>query len=1229
MTRRLYLGVSLALLVALSGGCGDPEDGLSPPVSSLTQHGTVAPFPKLLASDGAAYDQFAYAVSVSGDTALVGAMYDDDRGMNSGSVYVFSRAGSGWSEQQKLTASDGAMADSFGSSVSVSGQVALIGASGSDHRATNAGSAYVFARSGTTWSEQQKITAADGATNDMLGHAVSAMGSTALVSAHFDDDRGSGSGSVYVFERAGTTWSQKQKLTASDGGVDHYFGFSVALDTDAALVGAYWDDDRGIESGSAYLFERVGTTWSQQQKFTAFDGATKDNFGNAVSISGNSVLVAARYDDDRGTDSGSAYVFTRTGTAWSLEQKITAPDGEANDYFGISAGLAGGQAVMGAQGDDDHGASSGSAYVFARSGTAWSQRNKLTASDGEAKENFGNMVALSGGTVLVGARADDDKGTYSGSAYLFSLCQNTTLVNSALETKVTGHNAGAGAHFGTSVSVSGNTAVVGAPDRSQGAGWGFIYSRSGTGWTYVRNIVPNDGAITDQHSFSVSLSKVTAMFGAYNDDDRGKDSGSAYIWTRNGTQWSQQAKLTASDGAAGDRLGRAVSVSGDTALAGAYRAYARGLSSGTAYIFTRGGSAWSQQGKLTASDGKGGDYFGYAASVSGDTALVGAYTSDPKGGSSGSAYIFTRSGTAWSQQAKLTAKDGAHSDSFGWSVSVSDTTALVGAYEDDDRGKNSGSAYLFSRSGTKWTEQTKFTAGDGVASDNFGWAVAVDGDTSMVGSLNHDYAASDSGAVYFFKGSIVCDKLASNGSSCSAGGQCDSGHCVDGVCCDTACGGVVDDCQACSTSTGAAVNGTCKVLAAGATCRASAGGCDVSETCDGSSTVCPGDGWRPASFTCRSATGPCDQEEKCTGSSALCPTDGLKTSGATCRASAGACDLVETCSGSSALCPADGHKASGTTCRAVAGPCDLQETCSGSSALCPTDQFKVASTTCRVASGLCDKAETCTGISAACPGDGFKSSGATCRLPAGPCDQTETCSGSSSACPGDGYKLSGAICRAAAGACDQAETCKGSSTACPADIGKPNGASCLNGSGQCQGGTCMLFPDAGVPDQGIPDVGTPDVGVPDKSIPDVGTPDVGVPDKSIPDVSVPDMSNPDQGIPDVGAPDKGKPDMGKPDVGVPDQGSSDKGTPDAGAPDVGSPDQGTADKGSPDRGAPDKGSPDVGLQGDGPLTPGAEGEAGGGETGCSCDTSGDPGSMPGGVLLFCAVLAFARRRRTS
>ncbi|MCD4829204.1 MAG: T9SS type A sorting domain-containing protein [Candidatus Cloacimonetes bacterium] len=374
---------------------------------------------KALADDGVAGDNFGVSVSISGDYAIVGAHDDDDNADNSGSAYIFHRSGTVWSQQAKLTAADGDAMDSFGYSVSISGDYAVVGAFGDDDNGNLSGSAYIFHRSETDWSQQAKLTASDGATDDNFGYSVSISGEYAIIGAFFNEANGVRSGSSYIFYRNETVWTQAGKLAPEDGNHGDNFGYSVSISGDDAIAGAWGDDVNGDFSGSAYMFHRSGTVWTQQTQLTAADGAAYDMFGHSVSISGDDAIVGAFGDEDNDVISGSSYVFHRIGTAWTQQAKLTADDGADEDLFGYSVSISGDYAVVGASCDDDNGNLSGSAYMFHRSGTVWSQQAKLTADDGAIGDLFGHTVSISGDYAVVGAFHDDDNGDNSGSAYLF------------------------------------------------------------------------------------------------------------------------------------------------------------------------------------------------------------------------------------------------------------------------------------------------------------------------------------------------------------------------------------------------------------------------------------------------------------------------------------------------------------------------------------------------------------------------------------------------------------------------------------------------------------------------------------------------------------------------------------------------------------------------------------------------------------------------------------------
>ena len=612
--------------------------------------------------------------------------------------------------------------------------------------------------------EDAKLTPSDGAAHDNAGYSVSVSGDTIVVGAYRDDDSGSASGSAYVFEKSSGGWMEVAKLTASDAAAHDEFGVSVSVSGATVVVGARLDDDNGLSSGSAYVFEKPVGGWmdaTEVAKLTASDAAAHDWFGWSVSVSGDTIVVGAYGEDDNGYFSGSAYVFEKPSGGWmdaTQTAKLTASDGVAWDYFGYSVSVSGATVVVGAYGNDGNGSNSGSAYVFERPSGGWAnatQTAKLTASDGAADDVFGVSVSVSGDTVVVGANWDDDNGSASGSAYVFE--KPVGGWTDATETaKLTASDASASDHFGVSVSVSGDTVVVGAHwdnDKGINSGSAYVFEKPVGGWMDVAEtakLTASDGTPDDYFGYSVSVSGATVVVGAGWDDDNGYNSGSAYVFERPVGGWVDAAhtKLTPSDGAADDGFGYSLSVSGATVVVGAPWNDDNGSDSGSVYVFERSSEGWwdtTETAKLTASDRAPGDHFGVSVSVSGATVVVGAHGDDTW---YGAAYVFEKSNGGWTETAKLTASDAVSYDFFGTSVSVSGDTVAVGAFGD---GSNSGSAYVFEKPVGGWmdaTETAKLMASDATAVHYFGHSVSVSGATIVVGAYGDD---SGSGAAYVFE----------------------------------------------------------------------------------------------------------------------------------------------------------------------------------------------------------------------------------------------------------------------------------------------------------------------------------------------------------------------------------------------------------------------------------------------------------------------------------------------
>ncbi len=433
---------------------------------------------KVVAADRFDTDWYGYASAISGDYAIVGAYLEDEDASGAstigqaGSVYIYERDADGvWNEVQKIVASDRGLNDEFGYAVSLSGDYAVIGARWEDQDASggstmfNSGSAYVFERnSGGTWVEVQKIVTSDRAISDEFGSTVSISGDYLIIGAEDEDEDVSGSGtltsagSAYIFERdGGGVWNEVQKIVASDREFQDKFGHAVGISGDYAIIGAEEEDHDAAggaalsEAGSAYIFERnSGGIWIEVQKIVAGDREANDEFGKSIAISGTYAIIGAAFEDHDETggafmsNAGSAYVFERDGAGvWNEAQKIVASDRATQDDFGWSVAIDGDQLVVGANLEDENesgGATmtdAGSAYVFKRTAGSWTEVSKIVSSDRDVDDLFANSVGISGNYVIAGTRWEDHDvggGAFmdrAGSAYFFegASCESSNSIS--------------------------------------------------------------------------------------------------------------------------------------------------------------------------------------------------------------------------------------------------------------------------------------------------------------------------------------------------------------------------------------------------------------------------------------------------------------------------------------------------------------------------------------------------------------------------------------------------------------------------------------------------------------------------------------------------------------------------------------------------------------------------------------------------------------------------------
>ena len=439
----------------------------------------------------------------------------------------------------------------------------------------------------------------------------------------------------------------------------------------------------------------------QQAYIKASNTGGSDMFGAAVAMSGDTVVIGAPEEDGDATgvngnqnggtyESGAAYVFVRDGATWHQQAYLKASNTGFNDRFGYSVAIDGDTIVIGARGEDSwatgvngdqnlsNAFSAGAAYVFVRNGETWSQQAYLKASNTQGSDFFGHSVAISGNTIVVGALGED---------------------SSARE-------------------INGNQNDNSAPQ----AGAAYVFVRSGNAWSQQAYLKGSNTAFGYFFGSSVSISDDTVVVGAH----RTQITGAAYVFVRNGSTWAEQAYLRASNPDSFDMFGAAVSISGNTLVVGAPEEASNGGQSdnstgaaGAAYIFVREGSTWTQQAYLKASNTNQGDNFGRSVAISGEAVVIGASLEDSNAAGidgnqadnsatdSGAAYVFVRNGDTWSQQAYLKASNTDASDQLGYAVAISSDTVVVGATLEDSlaTGVNgsqgndffdTGASYIFS-----------------------------------------------------------------------------------------------------------------------------------------------------------------------------------------------------------------------------------------------------------------------------------------------------------------------------------------------------------------------------------------------------------------------------------------------------------------------------------------------------------------------------------------------------
>ncbi len=611
--------------------------------------------------------------------------------------------------------------DETGYDVAASGSRVVVGRPGSHGRV---GSAIVQRRDGDSWVLEKLLQPFDSPSGAAFGLSVAIDGDRIVIGAPFDGASGMQSGSVYVYDRSGTNWL----LTAKIAGQDAFslFGFDVAISGPTIAVADLSSFDERVK-----IFRETGGILSLETSVVAPGGAPGALFGQSVALSGDRLAAGAPAAD---SNTGAVYVFERGTGDWSTAVRLFPSSQQTGERFGTSVALAGDRLVAGAPRSDVPTTDAGLARVFRFDGLFWTEETTLAENDnwasfqGGSGDKFGESVAIDGDTILVGAPGKDDKATDAGATYAFTRNEGEWI----FQQKFLAPGGWFDWDFGHAVAVAGAVGFAGAPATSAGTSPGAVFALP----CFAQSArLPRPSALEgERFGFSVSACGETLLVGAPFAGPEGEENtGSASVWVPKGTAWEMEAELVPAEPDRFSLYGFTVSLSGDTAAIGSNGARVGGVRLGAVFVFVRSGGAWTEEQKVSPPGLLSSDAFALAVAIDGDTMVASAYLDDDFGENAGSAYVFTRSGGAWSLEQQIFPGETVPFAHFGASLAISGDTIVVGAPNDEFGHVGIGAAYVFTRSGGVWTREAKLVADVPAIGDRFGTSVAVSGDTIAVG----------------------------------------------------------------------------------------------------------------------------------------------------------------------------------------------------------------------------------------------------------------------------------------------------------------------------------------------------------------------------------------------------------------------------------------------------------------------------------------------------------------
>ncbi|MEQ8852337.1 Calx-beta domain-containing protein [Gimesia sp.] len=739
-------------------------------------------------------DRTGSSVAIDGDYLVVGAPYNNFRGINAGAAYIYKRNLNGtpdvyfddfWEFETALFPSDGQDYDTFGSKVAIDGNTIVVNGYNRSHDDPNLqnGCVYIYTKQGSDWNNATEtiLTNSDPDFDATFGYEFdiddNQLVVTALTAPFISNEVDYGA--VYVYTNTDSNWltATKTKIVTTN---NEGYGISVGINGDSLIVGSFGKEIYGSHNGAAYIYTKGESGWSDatEFKFTPDNLTEPTRYGVSVSIDDNTAAVGASFDSTLGNRYGAAYVYSRVGDDWSdtVSTKLYADDGNTSAYYGRAVSIHDNKLVIGAIYDNSpENFGAGTAYIYENSGNGWD--NSLQTKIKETSGSFAHDLAIDNETIVVGAPTDTTSHGYrSGSVHVYRLNDRSSISINNIQI-IEGDSGTSSATFtvtrkGTNPGDLNQSETIEYKTFERTATAGIDYTA--LEGTIVFQAAPNQTTQTQTITVPIHGDQIkeidegfgVLLFNHVGSSLLGNTSGAATIINDDFPELIQsQSVLPPPTLNSTDHFGNDIAVDEDFMVVGAIDSDLIANNAGAAFVYRRNqqgtpyndsDDTWDYYSTLTAFDATEGDFFGTSVAIDRETIVIGAKGDDDLGAESGSAYIFRWIGSGWVFDQKITNSDGEADDNFGTSVAIEDFTIVVGSpyhdalnlsYEDE-----AGAAYVFKLVGNTWIESQKLTASNKDYYDRFGTAVEINNHQIFVSGITADTGQSPfgGGAVYIF-----------------------------------------------------------------------------------------------------------------------------------------------------------------------------------------------------------------------------------------------------------------------------------------------------------------------------------------------------------------------------------------------------------------------------------------------------------------------------------------------